>query len=143
MKKTYYGEFGGQFLSESAMFALDELESSFLKFSKDKLFKKRIKRALKTYVRRPTPLYFARNLSKKYQHEIYLKCKDLNHTGAHKINNAIAQALLAKNRKEKIIAEIGAGQHGLATATAAALLGLECAILPNLAVKPIALATGI
>ncbi|EGC6558585.1 tryptophan synthase subunit beta [Campylobacter jejuni] len=129
MKKAYYGDFGGQFLPESAMFALNELEGAFLKFSKDKLFKKELNELLKTYVGRPTPLYFARNLSKKYQHEIYLKREDLNHTGAHKINNAIAQALLAKKMgKKKIIAETGAGQHGLATATAAALLGLECEI---------------
>ncbi len=129
MKKAYYGEFGGQFLPESAMFALNELENAFLKFSKDKEFKKELKELLSTYVGRPTPLYFARNLSKKYGHEIYLKREDLNHTGAHKINNAIAQALLAKKMgKKKIIAETGAGQHGLATATAAALLGLECGI---------------
>lgn len=127
--KRYYGEFGGQFLPESAMFALDELEKAFLKFSKDKNFKKELSALLKNYVGRPTPLYFAKNLSKKYGHEIYLKREDLNHTGAHKINNAIAQALLAKKMgKKKIIAETGAGQHGLATATAAALLGLECEI---------------
>ncbi|EAV9627577.1 pyridoxal-phosphate dependent enzyme, partial [Campylobacter coli] len=129
MKKAYYGEFGGQFLPESAMFALNELEDAFLKFAQDKAFKKELQGLLTTYVGRPTPLYFARNLSKKYGHEIYLKREDLNHTGAHKINNAIAQALLAKKMgKKKIIAETGAGQHGLATATAAALLGLECEI---------------
>ncbi|EAI0884937.1 tryptophan synthase subunit beta [Campylobacter coli] len=129
MKKAYYGEFGGQFLPESAMFALNELEDAFLKFAQDKAFKKELQDLLTTYVGRPTPLYFARNLSKKYGHEIYLKREDLNHTGAHKINNAIAQVLLAKKMgKKKIIAETGAGQHGLATATAAALLGLECEI---------------
>ncbi|AXP09443.1 tryptophan synthase subunit beta [Campylobacter hepaticus] len=129
MKKAYYGDFGGQFLPESAMFALHELENAFLKFSKDKSFKKELDKLLKTYVGRPTALYFASNLSKKYKHEIYLKREDLNHTGAHKINNAIAQVLLAKKMgKKKVIAETGAGQHGLATATAAALLGLECEI---------------
>ncbi|EOA2509623.1 tryptophan synthase subunit beta [Campylobacter upsaliensis] len=129
MKKSYYGNYGGQFLPESAMFALNELEKAFLKFSKDKEFKKELNELLKNYVGRPTPLYYAKNLSKIYGHKIYLKREDLNHTGAHKINNAIAQALLAKKMgKKKIIAETGAGQHGLATATAAALLGLECEI---------------
>ena len=129
MKKAYYGNFGGQFLPESAMFALNELENAFFKFSQQKKFKNELKRLLKSYVGRPTPLYFAKNLSRIYGHEIYLKREDLNHTGAHKINNAIAQALLAKKMgKKKIIAETGAGQHGLATATAAALLGLECEI---------------
>ena len=113
MKKAYYGEFGGQFLPESAMFALNELEDAFLKFAQDKAFKKELQGLLTTYVGRPTPLYFARNLSKKYGHEIYLKREDLNHTGAHKINNAIAQALLAKKMgKKQIIAETGAGKHG-------------------------------
>lgn len=129
MKKSYYGNYGGQFLPESVMFALNELEKAFLKFSKDKEFKKELNELLKNYVGRPTPLYYAKNLSKIYGHKIYLKREDLNHTGAHKINNAIAQALLAKKMgKKKIIAETGAGQHGLATATAAALLGLECEI---------------
>lgn len=129
MKKAYYGNYGGQFLPESAMFALNELENAFLKFSKQKEFKTELKKLLKTYVGRPTPLYFAKNLSRIYGHEIYLKREDLNHTGAHKINNALSQALLAKKMgKKKIIAETGAGQHGLATATAAALLGLECEI---------------
>lgn len=129
MKKAYYGNYGGQFLPESAMFALNELENAFLKFSKQKEFKNELKKLLKTYVGRPTPLYFAKNLSRIYGHEIYLKREDLNHTGAHKINNALSQALLAKKMgKKKIIAETGAGQHGLATATAAALLGLECEI---------------
>ncbi|MCX2683477.1 tryptophan synthase subunit beta [Campylobacter sp. MIT 21-1685] len=129
MKKMYYGDFGGRFLPESALFALDELENAFRYFRKDLLFKKELQELLQNYVGRPTPLYFAKNLSQKYKHEIYLKREDLNHTGAHKINNAIAQALLAKKMgKKKIIAETGAGQHGLATATAAALLGLECEI---------------
>lgn len=129
MKKMYYGNFGGRFLPESALFALDELENAFKYFRKDSVFKKELTELLQNYVGRPTPLYFAKNLSQKYKHEIYLKREDLNHTGAHKINNAIAQVLLAKKMgKKKIIAETGAGQHGLATATAAALLGLECEI---------------
>lgn len=129
MKKSYYGNFGGQFLPESAMFALDELTKAFINWSKEKSFKAELDYLLKNYVGRPSPLYFARNLSKIYGQEIYLKREDLNHTGAHKINNAIAQALLAKKMgKNKIIAETGAGQHGLATATAAALLNLECEI---------------
>jgi len=129
MKKSYYGNFGGQFLPESAMFALDELTKAFINWSKEKSFKAELDYLLKNYVGRPSPLYFARNLSKIYGQEIYLKREDLNHTGAHKINNAVAQALLAKKMgKNKIIAETGAGQHGLATATAAALLNLECEI---------------
>lgn len=124
-----YGEFGGVFVPETAMSALKELEKAFTHFSTLKSFKKELKSLLKNYVGRPTALYFAKNLSQHYKHQIYLKREDLNHTGAHKINNAIAQALLAKKiGKKKIIAETGAGQHGLATATAAALLGLECEI---------------
>lgn len=127
--KKYYGKFGGQFVSNEVKIALDELASSFLKLKKDKDFKKELNKLLKHYVGRPTPLYYAKNLSEFYNHEIYLKREDLTHTGAHKINNALAQALMAKKMgKKKIIAETGAGQHGLATATAAALLGLECEI---------------
>lgn len=112
MKKAYYGEFGGQFLPESAMFALNELEDAFLKFAQDKAFKKELQGLLATYVGRPTPLYFAR-ISKKYGHEIYLKREDLNHTGAHKINNAIAQALLAKKMgKKKSLPKQGQGSMG-------------------------------
>ncbi|TQR33120.1 tryptophan synthase subunit beta [Campylobacter sp. MIT 99-7217] len=129
MKKSYYGEFGGQFVPETAMFALKDLEKAFHEIAFLKDFKKELKDLLKNYVGRKTPLYFARNLSKHFGHEIYLKREDLNHTGAHKINNALAQVLLAKKMgKKKVIAETGAGQHGLATATAAALLGLECEI---------------
>ncbi|TEY03482.1 tryptophan synthase subunit beta [Campylobacter sp. US33a] len=128
-KKSYYGNFGGQFLPETAMNAINELEKAYYKIAFGKDFKKELKNLLKNYVGRKTPLYHAKNLSKHYGHEIYLKREDLNHTGAHKINNALAQALLAKKMgKKKIIAETGAGQHGLATATAAALLGLECEI---------------
>ena len=125
----YYAEFGGQFVPETGISALKELEKAFLKIAFQKDFKSELKSLLKEYVGRKTPLYYAKNLSKHYGHDIYLKREDLNHTGAHKINNAIAQALLAKKMgKKKIIAETGAGQHGLATATAAALLGLECEI---------------
>ncbi|MCR6594659.1 tryptophan synthase subunit beta [Campylobacter insulaenigrae] len=127
--KQYYGNFGGQFVPDSVKIALNEVELAFLKFKQDKDFNQELKQLLKTYVGRPTPLYYASNLSKIYGHEIYLKREDLTHTGAHKINNALAQALMAKKmNKTKIIAETGAGQHGVATATAAALLGLECEI---------------
>ncbi|HEG2606872.1 tryptophan synthase subunit beta [Campylobacter sp. W0066.1] len=127
--KKYYGKFGGQFVPNEVKIALDEVEKAFLKLKKDKDFNTELKELLVNYIGRPTPLYHAKNLSKLYNHEIYLKREDLTHTGAHKINNAIAQALMAKKmNKKKIIAETGAGQHGLATATAAALLGLECEI---------------
>ncbi|TQR61158.1 tryptophan synthase subunit beta [Campylobacter troglodytis] len=128
-KKSYYGKFGGQFVPETAMNALIELEKAFEKFAPSKPFKKELEELLKNYVGRPSPLYYAKNLSKHFGFEIYLKREDLNHTGAHKINNALAQALLARYMgKKKLIAETGAGQHGLATATAAALLGLECEV---------------
>ena len=126
-KKAYFGDFGGQFIPETAMFAVGELENAYKKIAKSKEFKDELNYFLKEYVGRPTPLYHAKNLSKYYGHEIYLKREDLNHTGAHKINNALGQTLLAKKMgKKKVIAETGAGQHGVATATAAALLGLEC-----------------
>lgn len=126
-KKAYFGDFGGQFIPETAMFAVEELENAYKKIAKSKEFKDELNYLLKEYVGRPTPLYHAKNLSKYYGHEIYLKREDLNHTGAHKINNALGQTLLAKKMgKKKVIAETGAGQHGVATATAAALLGLEC-----------------
>lgn len=128
-KKAYFGDFGGQFIPETAMFAVEELENAYKKIAKSKEFKDELNYLLKEYVGRPTPLYHAKNLSKYYGHEIYLKREDLNHTGAHKINNALGQTLLAKKMgKKKVIAETGAGQHGVATATAAALLGLECDI---------------
>lgn len=129
MKKSYFGEFGGQFIPETAMFVLKELNEAYEKIAKSDEFQKELNCLLKDYVGRPTPLYHAKNLSSYYGHEIYLKREDLNHTGAHKINNALAQTLLAKKMgKKKVIAETGAGQHGVATATAAALLGLECDI---------------
>ena len=126
-KKAYFGSFGGQFVPETAMFALEELEEAYNTIAQTKEFKDELGYLLREYAGRPTPLYHAARLSEHYGHEIYLKREDLNHTGAHKINNALAQALLAKKMgKKKIIAETGAGQHGVATATAAALFGLEC-----------------
>ena len=125
--KAYFGKFGGQFVPETVMFALDELETAYESIAKTAEFEAELDDLLKNYVGRPSPLYHAKRLSEHYGHEIYLKREDLNHTGAHKINNALAQALLAKKRgKKKVLAETGAGQHGVATATAAALLGLEC-----------------
>ena len=125
--KAYFGKFGGQFVPETVMFALDELEAAYESIAKTAEFKAELEGLLKNYVGRPSPLYHAKRLSEHYGHEIYLKREDLNHTGAHKINNALAQALLAKKMgKKKVLAETGAGQHGVATATAAALLGLEC-----------------
>jgi len=126
-KKAYFGSFGGQFVPETAMFALEELEDAYNTIAQTKEFKDELGYLLREYAGRPTPLYHAVRLSEHYGHEIYLKREDLNHTGAHKINNALAQALLAKKMgKKKVIAETGAGQHGVATATAAALFGLEC-----------------
>ena len=125
--KAYFGKFGGQFVPETVMFALDELEAAYERIVKTAEFEAELDDLLKNYVGRPSPLYHAKRLSEHYGHEIYLKREDLNHTGAHKINNALAQALLAKKMgKKKVLAETGAGQHGVATATAAALLGLEC-----------------
>lgn len=126
-KKAYFGDFGGQFVPETLMSALIELENAYNDLKNDKDFYTNFENLLKNYVGRETPLYYAKNLSDYYNHDIYLKREDLNHTGAHKINNALGQVLLAKKMgKTKVIAETGAGQHGVATATAAALLGLEC-----------------
>lgn len=129
MDKRYYGEFGGQFVSESLMNTLDTLEKEFEAAIKDPEFIKDYNYYLKEYVGRENPLYFAEKLSAKYKTKIYLKREDLNHTGAHKINNVIGQVLLAKRMgKTKVIAETGAGQHGVATATVAALFGMECTV---------------
>mgnify|MGYP002639949047 FL=1 len=128
-KKGFFGEYGGQFVPEGLKIAMNNLTKDYLKIKKDKTFKKEFVELMNNYVGRPSALYFARNLSKKYGCKIYFKREDLNHTGAHKINNTIGQALLAKRIGiKKIIAETGAGQHGVATATAAALMGLECEI---------------
>ena len=126
---AYFGKFGGQYVPEEAIYALNELEKEYEKAKNDPSFAEELEDLLKNYVGRPSPLYYAKNLSAHYGQDIYLKREDLNHTGAHKINNALGQALLAKRMgKKKIMAETGAGQHGVATATAAALLGLECEI---------------
>lgn len=128
-KKAYYGEFGGQFVSESLMNTLKELDDTFEKAIRDESFMKEYHYYLEQYVGRETPLYFAERLSEKYGTKIYLKREDLNHTGAHKINNVIGQILLAKRMgKKKVIAETGAGQHGVATATGAALFDMECTV---------------
>lgn len=126
--KGYFGDFGGQYVPERLKNALGELEEAFLKFKDDEEFRKEYIYYLKNYVGRPSPLYFAENLTKSLGGgKIYLKREDLNHTGSHKINNVIGQMLLAKRMgKKKVIAETGAGQHGVATATVAALMGVQC-----------------
>ncbi|WP_194190644.1 tryptophan synthase subunit beta [Clostridium chrysemydis] len=127
--KGKFSEFGGQYVPETVMSSLTELEEGFNKYIKDEEFLKEYNYYLKDYVGRPTSLYFAENISKDLGFKVYLKREDLNHTGAHKINNAIGQILLAKRMgKKKVIAETGAGQHGLATATVCAKFGMECII---------------
>lgn len=128
--KGRFGRFGGQFVPETLMTSLEELELAYEETKKDPSFQEELDYYLKQYVGRETPLYFAERLTKKVGGaKIYLKREDLNHTGAHKINNAIGQALLAKRMgKKKIVAETGAGQHGVATATACALLDMECIV---------------
>ena len=128
-EQGYYGEFGGAFVPEILYPNVEELQNSYLEIIESEEFKKEFRDLLKNYVGRATPLYFAKNLSAKYNTNIYLKREDLNHTGAHKINNALGQVLLAKKLgKKRIIAETGAGQHGVATATACALMNLECIV---------------
>jgi len=129
-KKGRFGIYGGRFAPETLMPALKELEEAYMKARKDKAFQSELRHYLKDYVGRPTPLFFAERLTKKLGGaRIYLKREDLCHTGAHKINNALAQVLLAyKMGKKRVVAETGAGQHGVATATAAALFGLECEV---------------
>ena len=125
----YYGEFGGAFVPELLYKNLEELENCYLQIMRSEEFKLEYNSLLRDYVGRPTPLYLARNLSKKYGTKIYLKREDLNHTGAHKINNTVGQILIAKKLgKSRIIAETGAGQHGVATATVCALMGLQCIV---------------
>ena len=127
--ERYYGSYGGQFVAESLMNTLKELETAFEQAIQDKGFMEEYAYYLKEYVGRETPLYYAKRLSERFGTKIYLKREDLNHTGAHKINNVLGQALLAKKMgKTRLIAETGAGQHGVATATAAALLGMECVV---------------
>lgn len=128
-EKGYYGEFGGAYIPEILHRCVSELQEAYSKVLEDKEFKKEYAQLLKDYVGRPSPLYLAKRLSEKYGCKIYLKREDLNHTGAHKINNAIGQVLLAKRMgKTRIIAETGAGQHGVATATVCALMGMECVV---------------
>jgi tryptophan synthase beta chain len=129
-KNGRFGEFGGKYIPETLVPAIEELEENYLKFKDDKNFKKELDYYLKVYAGRPTPLYYAKNLSEKIGGaKIYLKREDLLHGGAHKINNTLGQALLAKKMKKKrIIAETGAGQHGVATAMACAALGLKAEV---------------
>ncbi|MDO9037112.1 MAG: tryptophan synthase subunit beta [Lutibacter sp.] len=128
-EKGYYGEFGGAFIPEMLYPNVKELEDNYLKIMQEPSFQKEFQELLKEYVGRPTPLYFAKRLSEKYKTKIYLKREDLCHTGAHKINNTIGQILVAKKLgKTRVIAETGAGQHGVATATVCALMGIECVV---------------
>ena len=126
-QEGYFGIYGGQFIGDELKAEFDSIYEQFLKLKSDESFQKELADLLEHFSCRPTPVYFAKNLSKKAGCEIYLKREDLNHTGAHKINHSLGEALLAKRiGKTKVIAETGAGQHGVAIATAAALLGLEC-----------------
>ncbi|MBV5334565.1 MAG: tryptophan synthase subunit beta, partial [Sulfuricurvum sp.] len=128
-EKGYYGEFGGAYIPEMLYPNVEELRQKYLKVTAEPEFQEEFDALLKDYAGRPTPLYFATRLSEQYNTKIYLKREDLCHTGAHKINNTIGQILLAKRLgKTRIIAETGAGQHGVATATVCALMGLECIV---------------
>lgn len=128
-EKGYYGNFGGAFIPEMLYPNVNELKKNYLKIISEKNFQKEFNELLNKYVGRPTPLYFASRLSEKYNTKIYLKREDLCHTGAHKVNNTIGQILLAQRLgKNRIIAETGAGQHGVATATVCALMGIECIV---------------
>ncbi len=129
-KRGHFGEFGGKYMPETLMPALYELENAYETATKDPEFQKELEYYLKQYVGRPSNLYYADGLTKHCAGaRVFLKREDLNHTGAHKINNTIGQVLLAKRMgKKRVIAETGAGQHGVATATAAALFGLECVV---------------
>ncbi|MBV8775159.1 MAG: pyridoxal-phosphate dependent enzyme, partial [Deltaproteobacteria bacterium] len=125
-----FGPWGGRYVPETLMAALEELEREYEAAKHDPKFKARLKRLLETYAGRPTPLFFARRLTEKFAGaRIYLKREDLLHTGAHKINNCLGQGLLVERMgKHRVVAETGAGQHGVASATVAALLGLECVV---------------
>lgn len=128
-KEGYYGEFGGAYIPEILHRCVEELKNAYSKVLESEEFKKEFHQLLRDYVGRPSPLYPANRLSEKYGCKIYLKREDLNHTGAHKINNAIGQVLLAKRMgKKRIIAETGAGQHGVATATVCALMNMQCIV---------------
>lgn len=125
----FYGEYGGAYIPEILYKTVEDLKSAYLPIIESEEFKKEYHLLLKDYVGRPSPLYFAKRMSKKYGCQLYLKREDLNHTGAHKINNALGQILVAKKMgKKRIIAETGAGQHGVATATACALMNMPCVV---------------
>ena len=127
--RGHFGIYGGSFVPETLVKAANELDEAFESVKNDKDFNKEFEYLLKNFAGRPTPIFFTRNLSDKYGARFFLKREDLLHTGAHKINNTIGQALLAKKLgKKRIIAETGAGQHGVATATVCALLGLQCIV---------------
>lgn len=128
-ERGYYGNYGGAFIPEMLYPNVEELRENYLSIMEEEAFKEEYARLLKDYVGRPTPLFLAERLSEKYGANIYLKREDLCHTGAHKVNNTLGQILLAKRlNKKKIVAETGAGQHGVATATMCALMGLECIV---------------
>lgn len=128
-ERGYFGSFGGAFIPEMMQANVSELQQNYLDIMHSDEFKEEFEALLSDYVGRPSPLYLATRLSEKYDAQIYLKREDLNHTGSHKINNALGQIILAKKLgKKKIIAETGAGQHGVATATACALMGIECVV---------------
>src|SRR5688572_19829002 len=129
-ERGYYGDFGGRFVPETIIPALDELEAAYQTAMADPAFQQELAFLQKTYTGRPTPVSYAKRLSEKLGGaQIYLKREDLAHTGAHKINNALGQALLAKRMgKQRVIAETGAGQHGVASATACSMLGLGCIV---------------
>ena len=127
--KGFYGEFGGAYIPEILHKCVHDLQDAYLPIMESDDFKREYHSLLKDYVGRPSPLYYAKRMSEKYGCRLYLKREDLNHTGAHKINNAIGQALLARRMgKTHIIAETGAGQHGVATATVCALMNMECIV---------------
>ena len=128
-EKGFYGDFGGAYIPEMLYPNVEELRQNYIKISESDDFQKKFQSLLKEYVGRPTPLYFAERLSEKYSTKIYLKREDLCHTGAHKVNNTIGQILMAQRLgKNRIIAETGAGQHGVATATVCALMGIDCIV---------------
>lgn len=128
-KRGFYGKFGGAYIPEMLYANVEELRQRYLEIMNGDSFQKQFKKLLKDYVGRPSPLYYATRLSQQYGTNIYLKREDLNHTGSHKVNNTIGQILLAKTLgKKRIIAETGAGQHGVATATVCALMGMECVV---------------
>jgi tryptophan synthase beta subunit len=128
-EQGYYGDFGGAYIPEMLYPNVEELRQQYLTIINDDSFKAEFDQLLKDYVGRPSPLYHAKRYSEKYGANVFFKREDLNHTGSHKINNAIGQILLAKRLgKKRIIAETGAGQHGVATATVCALMGIECIV---------------